>query len=105
MWWDAQNLNKARVDRSGKQWHFSVWHDVVDLEHVARVFFWNDARDVTGVFIFPRSARTGVSAIRNVIQKLTSDPAFRLEHKRDLRFPLERHYSTYPSFPEEGVGG
>lgn len=76
---------------------------MVDLNHVARVFFWDDARNVAGGYIFPRSARTDVAAIRKVIQKLASDPAFRLERKCDLNFPVERHYASYPIFPEERV--
>ncbi len=38
MWWDHQNLNAARTDKSGTKWHFRVWHDVVASRHVARVW-------------------------------------------------------------------
>ena len=103
MWWDEQNLDKAREDRSGHKWHFRVWHAVVDLKHVARVFFWDDARDFCGVVLIPKSGRTDVRAIRNIIQKIASDSAFRLQHLREISFPLERFYESYPAFPEEGL--
>ena len=103
MWWDYQNLNQAREDRSGHKWHFRVWHAVVDLKHVARVFFWDDAREFCGVVLILKNGRTDVRAIRNIIQKLASDSAFRLQHRRDISFPLERYYEEYPAFPEEGL--
>jgi hypothetical protein len=101
MWWDYQNLDKPRLDSFGTRWNFRVWHDVVDLHHVARVFFWDDARVSTGVMIMSKAARTDVAALHAMIQKLASDPDLRARHERELTFPLERHYSSYGAFPEE----
>jgi hypothetical protein len=92
MWWDDQNLGKPRVDRGGKKWNFRVWHEVVDRKHVARVFFWDDAKESTGVMVLPEGARTDVAALHSVIQKLASDPHLRVTHQCELRFPLEHHY-------------
>ena len=41
------------------------------------------------------------SRIKDLINKLVADPAIREKHKRELSFPLERHYPGYPVFPEE----
>lgn len=101
MWWDNQNLGLPHVDATGKRWNFRVWHEVVDQKHVARVFFWDDAKESTGVLILPDAARTDVTALRSVIQKLVSDPTLRTKHLRELRFPLERHYARFGAFPEE----
>lgn len=104
MWWDEQNLAEPRRGRNGTIWHFLVWHDVVSLKHVARVFFWDDRRTTTGVVVLPPSARTDVSALRGLIQKLAADPQLRARHLRELRFPLQRHYSDYGAFPGESTG-
>ena len=101
MWWDDQNLELPHVDGTGKKWNFRVWHEVVDLKHVAHVFFWDDAKESTGVMLLPAGARTDVAALRSVIQKLASDPVLRTKYLRELRFPLERYYSRHGAFPEE----
>jgi len=101
MWWDHQNLDSPHLDSSGTRWNFRVWHDVVDLQHVGRVFFWDDARTITGVMILPKGARRDAAALHALVQKLTSDSDLRSQHERELRFPLERHYSSYGVFPEE----
>lgn len=101
MWWDEQNLAAPRAGDDGKTWHFLVWHDVVARQHVARVFFWDERRTSTGVVLLPHSARTDVSALRSLIQKLAADSVLRARHLRELRFPLQRHYSDYGAFPEE----
>ncbi len=101
MWWDYQNLDKPRRDKSGKRWNIRVWHDVIQNRHVARIFFWDDNCDVCGVRIFGPGDDTHVSALHDFIEKLVSNPALRRKYGRDLRFPLERHYSEYGVFPEE----
>ena len=83
---------------------YRVWHGVVNLKHVARVFFWDDAKKTTGVLVLPEGARTDVAALHSVIRKLASDPGLRTKHFRDLKFPLERYYSSYGAFPEETAG-
>jgi hypothetical protein len=99
MWWDHQNLNKPRTDKTGKRWNFRVWHEVVQGRHVERVFFWDDTREFCGV-VLP-SPSLHVSRLHALIQNLVADPALREKHKRELSFPLDRHYSDYPVFPEE----
>lgn len=51
--------------------------------------------------VLPPGARTDVSALHSLIEKLAADRGFRASHVRELRFPLERHYSEYGIFPEE----
>ena len=101
MWWDDQNLDKPRRNKSGEIWNIRVWHDVVQNRRVVRVFFWNDERDVCGVRIFRPEDNTHVTALHDFIEKLVSSSALRQQYARDLRFPLERHYSEYGIFPEE----
>ena len=101
MWWDHQNLDKPRRDNNGVRWNVRVWHDVVENKHVARVFFWNDERAVCGVRIFGPNERTHVKVLHAFIEKLISSSDVRQKYSRDLRFPLERHYSVYGVFPEE----
>ena len=99
MWWDHQNLNKPRKDTSGKRWNFRVWHDVLQKCHVERVFFWDDKREFCGVVLVSPSLH--VSDLHGLIEKLLADPTLRAKHRRELRFPLERHCSEYGAFPEE----
>jgi hypothetical protein len=104
MWWDGQNLSKPRTDKRGTKWSFRVWHEVVALqgpEHVARVFFWDESQDRTGVVLLGPEASTHVRSIHNVIDKLVANSEFRKKHLRLLRFPLDRFYSMYGAFPEE----
>ncbi len=104
MWWDNQNLNKPRTDKSGAKWNFRVWHDVVTLQrlqHVARVFFWDEKQDSAGVVLLGPEANSHVRVLHNVIEKLLADFKFRAKHLRRLQFPLDRHYAEYGVFPEE----
>ena len=101
MWWDYQNLNKPRTDKTGMKWNIRVWHEVISQGHVARIFFWNEKRDFTGVVLYPPAANTHISRLRAVIQKLIADPQLRAKNQREISFPLESHYSEYGAFPEE----
>jgi hypothetical protein len=104
MWWDHQNLNMPRTDKSGTKWNFRVWHEVLALQrlqHVARVFFWDEEKDSTGVVLLGPEVNTHVRVLHGVIEKLLADSKFRVKQLRRLRFPLDRHYAEYGAFPEE----
>jgi hypothetical protein len=104
MWWDSQNLDKPRRDKSGKRWNFRVWHEVWTEDKVLdaqRVFFWDDEKDCCGVVLLLPGTTLHVRDLHRLIEKLVADPELREEHKRDLRFPIERHYSEYGAFSEE----
>ena len=101
MWWDYQNLNKPRRDKSGKRLNFRVWHEVVELHHRVRVFFWDDQKGCCGVRIFRVGDDTHITALHCFIEKLTASATLRDKYRRNLDFPLERHYSMYGVFPEE----
>lgn len=104
MWWDYQNLNTPRVDKSGKKWNFRVWHDVFTIRRtvsVARIFFWDEKRDSTGVVLRGPDVNQHVHDLQDLIRKLVANREFRVAHEREIRFPLERHYSDYGAFPEE----
>ena len=99
MWWDHQNLNASRTEKTGKRWHFRVWSGFKGGRLVERIFFWDDARECTGVVMI--SPGEHIRRIRARIEKLVADPDIRELYKRDLKFPLERHYAEYGAFPEE----
>ncbi len=101
MWWDSQNLNATRIDKHGAKWHFRVWHEIIESRHVARVFFWDDARHFTGVVLLSGNTRSNVHYLHALIQKLVADAQPRTKYQREVRFPLERHYEQYGAFPEE----
>jgi hypothetical protein len=104
MWWDQQNLNKPRRDKSGKRWNFRVWHEVWTEDKVLsaqRIFFWNDKKGFCGVVLLPPGSPMHVSRLHKFIDELVKDPSLRAKYQRELRFPLERHYSEYGAFPEE----
>jgi hypothetical protein len=66
-----------------------------------RVFFWDDTKSFCGVVVFPPGKDVHFSRLRALIKKLVSDPDLRNQYRRELHFPLERHYSDYGVFPEE----
>ena len=102
MWWDHQNLDRPRLDKSAKRWNFRVWHDIGEPGRYAqRVFFWDDDRAFCGVVLLLNDGALNISRLHDLIEKLVADPEMREQHRRDLRFPLERHYSEYGVFPEE----
>ena len=104
MWWNNQNLDKTRRDSRGKNWNFRVWHEVLPSGHAERIFFWDDGKEECGVVLLRPGKSVHVSKLHQLIGKLVADPRLREQHKRELRFPLERHYSQYGAFPEESSG-
>ena len=105
MWWDHQNLNSPRTSANGTRWNFRVWHDTWTSEgtvlYAQRVFYWDDDQTLCGVVLLPPGQTLHVSRLRALIEKLAAEPALREQHRCDIRFPLERHYSSYGAFPEE----
>jgi hypothetical protein len=51
--------------------------------------------------VFPAGKAVHRSRLRALVRKLVSDPDLRNQYRRELHFPLERHYSDYGVFPEE----
>jgi hypothetical protein len=104
MWMNHQNLNKPRKDKNGKKWNFRVWFDVwteTKVLSAQRVFFWDDAKQSCGVVVLIPGSEMHVSRLKQMIANLVADPRLREKYRRELRFPLERHYSEYGVFPEE----
>lgn len=97
MWWNGQNLDIRRKDKSGSEWSFRVWH----CDRAQRIFFWDDAKGESGVVLLLKGKTLHVSKIYQLIDKLTADPGLRKRHARELNFPLNRHYLEYGAFPEE----
>jgi hypothetical protein len=95
---------KSQRDQNGKRWHFCIWYSLSDVNRASRtirVFFWDDKKEDCGVVIILSAGGTHFSRFKLLIKKLLADPALRKKHRRELRFPLERHYSDYGAFPEE----
>ena len=90
-------------DRDGKRWHFSYWYTFNSNSDVRaqRLFFWGDQHDECGVVIMQGNKSQPYTAIKNLVMKLVSEPSLRNRYRRALRFPLERHYAEFGSFPEE----
>lgn len=65
------------------------------------MFFWDDNKEHCGAVIFAAGRGTSIPRLKQLIDKLLADPALRDKHRKQLRFPLERHYSDYGAFPEE----
>jgi hypothetical protein len=100
MWQDEQR----RKDSNGKRWNFRIWADVWTEDKVLmaeRVFFWDDSKSHCGVVLFKAGSDVHFSRLKQLIGKLVSTPTLREQHRRHLRFPLERYYSDYGAFPEE----
>jgi len=94
----------AKRDQKGRRWNFSYWYTFEFSSDVRaqRLFFWDDSHKESGVvLLLGEGATKPYSYIRNLVDKLVSDPNLRNRYLRDLRFPLERYYAEFGSFPEE----
>jgi hypothetical protein len=94
---------KDKRDRDRKRWHFSYWYTFDSNSDIRaqRLFFWDDKHENCGVVLFRGEKSQPYSHIENLVTKLVAQPSLRQEYLRELRFPLERHYAEYGSFPEE----
>ena len=95
MWWNGQNLDKPRKDKTGKRWNFRVWHDSTPLGHAERIFFWDDKKEHAGVILLTAGSSVHVSRVHRQQKRcrylplcsLADRKAQNLAHKllRDLR--------------------
>jgi len=68
------------------------------------LFFWDDDHSEVGVLIYTGQSTRNYRAITKLVEKLVNEPELRHAHQRDLRFPLDRYYVEFGSFPEETQG-
>lgn len=66
-----------------------------------RVFFLDDSRSFCSVVLLPPGPDVHFSRLKTLIKMLVADPALRNQYRRELCFPLQRHYSDYGAFLEE----
>ena len=103
MWHDQ----RPRKDTHGRRRNFRLWADTwtdaktKNVVMAERLFFWNDTKSQCGLVLFPVGSAVHFSRLKQMEERLVSDSALRKHYQRDLRFPLERHYSQYGVFPEE----
>ena len=93
MWWKSQNLSRPFKSADGRVWHFRVWHDIVGGTHTERIYFWDDSKELTGCAEFGGDQSLHVSKLKQRMRKIATDPAYRDRFRRELQFPVERHYS------------
>jgi len=92
---------RPRRDKSGNRWNFCYWYAGAlsdPKSRAARLFFWDDQKSCCGAV--PDAVKP-YSQLKSLIEKLVADAKLRRRHQRELKFPLEAHYSGYPAFPEE----
>jgi hypothetical protein len=92
MWLRGQNMEKPIRAHDGSVWHFRVWRDFIDNVYIQRIYFWDEARETTGCAEFSADQSLHVSKIKQRIRKLVTDSDYRNQFKRELRFPVEKHY-------------
>ena len=93
MIWDRnQNLTTSVAGAGGTTWHFLVGSDFPDGIHTQRIFFWDGAREVTGLLELRGDACLHVRRIKDRIKRLANDPHYRRAFLRPLKFPVERYW-------------
>jgi hypothetical protein len=95
---------KSRRDKSGQRWNFCYWYAGTFADksrRAARLFYWDDNKEVCGVVLILPGAVKHYSRISELIDKLVAHQSVRKQYQRDLTFPLEKHYTEYGIFPEE----
>jgi hypothetical protein len=93
MWWKSQNLDRPVKSADGRVWHFRVWHDIVGGKHAERIYFWDDSQEFMGCAEFAGDQSLHVSKLKQRMRKIVTDPAYGDRFRRELQFPVERHYS------------
>jgi hypothetical protein len=88
MWVRSKELKRPVEDRLGCLWHFQLWWGTA----IQRLFFWDEAKETTGLLELPGDKALHYSRLRERIQKLAKDPDYRRRYLKPLKFPLERHY-------------
>jgi hypothetical protein len=68
-------------------------HDHVDGVYTQRIYFWDESREDAGCAEFAHDQVLHVAKIKQRIRKIVTDAAYRERHRRELEFPVERHYS------------
>ena len=95
---------RSRTDKNGVRWNFCYWYAgalAPSNQKAQRLFFWDDRRKHCGVVLLSPGKTVPYSRIKSLIEKLVADEKLRKLHARELQFPLEAHYLTYPVFSEE----
>jgi hypothetical protein len=95
---------KPRRSKNREHWNFTYWNSVWTgdrVKNAQRLFFWNRDKSECGVVVLPSGKTMHYSRIRSLIEKLVADSTLRSKYRRDIQFPLERHYPEYGAFPEE----
>jgi hypothetical protein len=105
MWWRGQNLDMPRRVATGQVRHVRVWHDFVGGTYHQRIYYWNEERTESGIVPFDRDGTLHVRQLRQRIQRLLSDPAYRGRYSRPLSFPVEQHYGTAELLPDAADTG
>ena len=95
MWWNNQNLESPRTDRTGRVWHVRVWHGHVSDVYVQRIFFWDDVEAESGVIELEGNLTVHISRLKQIISKLLASAEYRAQYRRPLQFPVERRYGSY----------
>ena len=86
------SLTTTIVDAKGTAWHFLVGHDYTDGIETERIFFWDGARDVTGLLEFRGDACLNVRRIKDRMKRLANDPEYRGLFLHPLKFPVKRYW-------------
>ena len=92
-WWKSQNLDRPVKGTDGRVWHFRVWHDMVGGAYTERIYFWDESREFTGCAEFSGDQVLHISKLKQRMRKIATDPSYIERFRRDLQFPVERHYS------------
>jgi hypothetical protein len=95
MWWNGQNLDARRTDKTGRVWHFRVWHGDVEGKWIQRIFYWDDAKNETGIVELSADQTLHISRLKQLITKLIASPEFRSRYQRQIEFPVDRKYAVY----------
>jgi hypothetical protein len=90
-WWTGQNLDRPIVGPDGTTWHFLVCHGPVDGVHTQRIFFWDEAKRVTGLVELRGTAALHIKRIKDRMRKIARDERYRERFLRPLQFPLQRY--------------
>lgn len=91
IWNRGQSLRRVEC-AEGTVWHFLIGFDFTDGIMMERIFFWDEAKEITGLLELRGEACLHLRRIKDRMKRLANDSEYRRQFLRPLDFPVERYW-------------
>jgi hypothetical protein len=91
-WCIGQNLDKRIEGPDGTTWFFLVGTDNEEGVYVQRIFFWDEAKAITGIAEWRGDDTLHFRRIKDRMWRIAKDAEYRERFLQPLDFPVQRHW-------------